>query len=256
VAVGGALLLGATAGLVLDRSPDPDPARAEPVAAGGLSMTLPPGWHRVDRGGEVIAARTVSGSSVQARLVERPLQPKAGADPVQLGTLQVWRRAAPGGVVYATSTSAGTLVVTCRASLSNEPGGLRTCERAASTLRLRDASAPPLTAAFDESKRIRAAVAALSAEREGARARLGRASTPRGQRLSAQDLAGIHRRAAAALAGLKGAESIEAAVRGASAAYSSLAASAAGGSARRWDDATELVRRSETALAKAIAAAD
>jgi hypothetical protein len=58
------------------------------------------------------------------------------------------------------------------------------------------------------------------------------------------------------LDGLAEAESIEAAARRAADAYSSLAASARSGSARRWEKASERVRRSEAVLAKAIANAD
>ncbi len=255
VAVGSALLLGAAAGLLLGSSPDPEPARAQSVTAGSLSVTLPPGWHPGDRGGERLSARADSGVSLHARLVDRPLDLQEEYTAVRLGEFQVWRHAARGAAVYTTSTSKGTLVVTCRASASNGSAPLRECERAASTLGLRGARALPLAAALEDSERLRAAVAALGAERDRARTRLDRASTPRGQRLHAKDLARIHERAATALDGLAEADSIKTAARRAADAYSSLATSAKSGSARRWDRMSQRVRRSEAVLAKAIATA-
>jgi hypothetical protein len=255
VAVGGALVLGAAAGLVLGRSPDPEPARARGLTAAGLSITLPPGWHPLNRSDEGLSARSESNVSLQARMVDRPLELQEGYKAVRLGSFQVWRHAAPGAADYTTSTSEGTLVVTCRAPTSGGPGLLRECERAASTLRLRGARALPLVAALEDSERLRAAVAAVGAERDRARTRLSHASTPRGQRRLARDLARIHTRAATALDGAAEADSIKAAALGAADAYSSLAASAGSGSARRWDTASERVRRRETVLAKAIATA-
>jgi hypothetical protein len=253
--VGGALLFGATAGILLGRSPDPEPARAQGVTAGRLSMTLPPGWRTVDRGDEGLSARSASGVGLRVRLVDRPLELRDDLKAVRLGAFQAWRHTAPGATLYTTSTSEGTLVITCRGPASVGRRPLRECERAASTLRLRSGRALPLTAALEDSERLRAAVAALGAERNRARTRLGRASRPRGQRLVAQDLARIHARAATALDGLAEADSIKAAARGAAAAYSSLSASAESGSARRWVSASERVRRSEAELARAIAAA-
>lgn len=255
VAVGGALLFGAAAGVLLGRSPDPAPARAQDLTAGGLSVTLPPGWQPADSGDESLSVRAGSGVSLQARLVDRPFEPQQEYKAVQLGAYQLWRRATPGAAVYTAPTSKGTLVVTCRASASVGSGPLRECERAASTLRLHGGRALPLTAALEESKRLRAAVAALGTQRNRARTRLSRASTPRSRRLLAQDLARIHARAATALDGLPKADSIEAAARRAAAAYKSLAPSAESGSPRRWNRAGERVRRSEAELAKAIATA-
>ena len=225
------------------------------MTVAGLSITLPPGWHPGDRGDESLSARAESGVTLHARLVDRPLELQEKYKAVQLGALEVWRHSAPGAAVYTTPTSEGTLVVTCRASASVGPGPLRECERAASTLRLRGGRGLPLTAALEDSERLRAAVAALGAQRDRARTRLGRASTPRGQRLLAQDLARIHSRAATALDGLAEADSVKASVRRAADAYSSLAASAGSGSAGRWERASERVRRSEAVLAQAIAAA-
>jgi hypothetical protein len=251
--VAGAILLGATAGLLLDSSPDPEPARAQTLTVAGLSITLPAGWHLADRDAKGLSARAESGISLQAHLVDRPLDLKEDYQPVRLGALQVWRRWAPGAALYTTPTSEGTLIVTCKASVGSAP--LRECERAASTLRLRDAELLPLTAALEDSERLRAAVAVLGAQRDRALTRLDRASTSRGQRLIAHDLARIHSRAATALDGLAEADSVKAAARQAADAYSSLAASAESGSAGIWETASKRVRRSEAVLAKAIASA-
>jgi hypothetical protein len=241
--------------MLLGRSPDPEPARAQGLTADRLSMTLPQGWHPVDRGDESLSARAASDVSLLVRLVDRPLELREDLEAVQLGAFEAWRHTTPGATVYTTSTSEGTLVITCRGPASVGGRTIRECERAASTLRLRSGAALPLTASLEDSERLRSAVAALDAERDRARTRLGRASTPRGQRLAAQDLARIHARAATALDGLAEADSIKAAARGAAAAYTSLAASAESESGRRWDRASKQVRRSEAGLARAIAAA-
>lgn len=131
---------------------------------------------------------------------------------------------------------------------------LRLCERTASTLRLNDATPLPLAVVARESKRARAALTSLSAERDEARARLASASTPDAQRGAAQALAAMHERAAAALDGPPVAEPVEAALRGAAEAYGTLAAAAASDSAARWKEAGDEVRQSEAELAEAIAA--
>jgi hypothetical protein len=253
--VGGALVLGVTAGLLLGASPDPDPARAQTVTVGGVSVTLPSGRHRVEPRSTGLAVRA-PGSLLRARIVGSPLPPSLNARPVQLGTLQAWRHSTGGEVRYSVPTSRGTLAVTCRVTAPESSRPLRLCERTASTLRLRDASALPLAAVVEEARRVRTAMAALDAERDAARARLGSAATSNDQRLAALDLADSHERAATVLRELTGAAPAEAAARGAADAYSSLAAAAESGSAERWDEASEWVRRSDVALARAIAAAD
>jgi hypothetical protein len=253
VVLSGALILGAAAGLLLAGSREPEPARAQTVAAGGLSVTLPSGRHRVDSGERTLLVRA-PGSRLRARIVSRPLEPRSGARPVRLGALQAWRRAAGGLVRYSIPTSQGSLEVTCRMTSSRSSRPLRLCERTASTLRLRHARAVPLAAAAEDSRRLGVAVATLIAERDAARARLGTASTPNDQRLLAQDLAEIHQHAATVLYGVAGAEAIKAAARDAAGAYARLAASAGSGSAARWDEASEQIRRSDAVLAEAIAA--
>ena len=254
LAVGGALVVGGAAGLLLGTSPDPEPARAQTVTAGGMSVTVPSGRHRVEPSGDGLAVRS-PGSVLRARIVNSAVPPPPKARPVQLGALQAWRHAAGGVVRYSVPTSRGTLAVACRTTTSRSSRPLRMCERIASTLRLRDVRALPLAAVVEESRRLRTAIATLRTERDSARARLDGASSPDEQRLAAQDLADSHRRAATALHGLTGAGSLEAAARGAAGAYSRLAASAESGSAERWAQATAQVRGGEAALAEAIAAA-
>src|ERR671914_35631 len=254
VALVGALILGSAAGLLLAGSPEPEPARAQTVTAGGMSVTVPSGGHRVDSGDRTLLVRA-PGSRLRARVVSRPLEPRPGARRVRLGALQAWRRAAEGLVRYSMPTSQGSLEVTCRTTSAPSPRPLRLCERTVSTLRLRDAQALPLAAATEDSRRLGVAVATLIAERDGARGRLGSAPTPNHQRLVAQELAEIHQRAAAILHGLAGAEAIEAAARDAADGYARLAAAAGSGAAARWDEASEQVRRSDAVLAEGIAAA-
>jgi Protein kinase domain len=254
VALFGALMLGSAAGLALAGSPEPEPARAQTVRAEGMSVTVPSGGHRVDSSDRTLLVRT-PGSRLRARIVSRPPAPRPGARPVRLGALQAWRRAAEGLVRYSIPTSQGTLEVTCRATSAPSPRPLRLCERTVSTLRLRDAKALPLAAATEDSRRLGVAVATLIAERDAARGRLGSAPTPNHQRLVAQELAEIHRRAATILHGLAGAEAIEAAARDAADGYARLAAAAGGGAAAHWDEAREQVRRSDAVLAEGIAAA-
>jgi hypothetical protein len=112
----------------------------------------------------------------------------------------------------------------------------------ASTLTLRHARALPLAVAATESERFRAVLVTLSSERDDARARLGRASTPAAQRRAAQDLAASHERAAAALDDLSGVESVETAMRATADAYATLAASAEDEWAAGWNQAGENVR--------------
>src|SRR5918992_1069825 len=254
VALFGALILGSAAGLLLAGSPEPEPARAQTVTAGGMSVTVPSGGHRVDSGDRTLLVRA-PGSRLRARVVSRPLEPRPGARPVRLGALQAWRRAAEGLVRYSIPTSQGTLEVTCRATSAPSPRPLRLCERTVSTLRLRDPKALPLAAATEDSRRLGVAVATLIAERDAARGRLGSAPTPNHQRLVARELAEIHQRAATILHGLARAEAIEAAALDAADGYARLAAAADSGAAARWDVASEQVRRTDAVLADGIAAA-
>ena len=253
VAVGGALVFGGIAGLLLGASSHPDPARPETVTAGGLSVSLPAGRHRVETRGKGLAVRA-PGSLLRARIVHAPPLSRPGAQPVRLGAHQAWRHADGEVVRYSVPTSAGTLAVTCRATASAGSRPLGLCERTASTLRFRDGTPLPLAAAAEDSRRLRTAIAALEAERKAGRATLGSASTVDDQRLAAENLAESHARAATALRELTGSGPVEAAVRSTADAYSRLAAAAGSGSPERWVQATEHVRRSDAVLAEAIAA--
>jgi hypothetical protein len=254
IAVGGALILGAGVGLVLDSSSASEPPRAETVTAGGLSITVPSGRHRLDRGDAGLSV-LAPGFRLSARTVDRSLPPPPDALPVQLGALQAWRRAAGGVVRYSIPTSEGSLAVTCRKTGSGSSRPLRLCERTASTLRLGDARALTLAAAAEESRRLRSAIEALKAERDAARARLADTFTPDEQRAAAQDLAESYDRAATVFRQFAGARDIEAAARAVAESYSKLAAAAESGSAELWDEASEGLRRGDAALAHAIAAA-
>jgi hypothetical protein len=250
----GALLLGAVAGLLLGASPEPDPARAQTVTAGGISVTLPSGRHRVGSGDDTLLVRA-PGSRLRARILNRPTAPPTQARPVRLATVQAWRHARGKAVRYAIPTNEGTLEVSCRTTSSGSSRQLRLCERTASTIELRRAKALPLAYAAEESRRLTAAITALSAGRDAARSRLRDAPTPDDQHLVAQGLARRHRRAADVLHEIDGAEAVEAAARRVADAYSSLAAAARSGSAARWEDASERVRRSDAVLAEAVASA-
>ncbi|MGH2741643.1 MAG: protein kinase domain-containing protein, partial [Thermoleophilaceae bacterium] len=184
VAVAGSLVLGSAAGLLLAQAADPEPARAQVVDGGGIAVTMPPGW-RAAGSGAGLSVRD-SESSLEARLDDGPFERHPDSRPVRLGRLQAWRAAAPGVVRYAVPTTEGAVLITCRARIAPGAGPLRRCERTASTLRLRTASALPLASVVEEEERLRAAIAALSASRDTGRRRLAGAVGPSGQRAAAQ----------------------------------------------------------------------
>jgi protein kinase-like protein len=254
IALSGALLLGAATGLLLGNSPEPDPAPPHTVTAGGLTVTLPSGRHRVGPSDDTLSIRA-PGSHLRARVLNRPPNPPPQARPVRLGAHQAWRHAGGTAVRYAIPTTEGTLQVSCRMTDAGSTRQLRLCERTASTIELRQTKAIPLADAAENSRRLSAAMADLSAERDAATALLSSAATPGDQQLVAQDLAESHQHAATVLQEIEGAEAIEAAARGAADAYSGLAAAAESGSVEGWTAASERVRRSDAVLAEAVAAA-
>lgn len=250
-----ALGVGAVTGLLLGGSSGQEPARAERINTAGMSVTLPPGWRSTtDAGPAVLSARDPgeSGAALEVRLVSERIEPRERSEPVQLGSVEAWRDGAPGVIRFVSPTTAGKLVIACRAS--SGAGSLRLCERTASTLRLRTARALPLAGVVAVEDKLSAAVARLREERTAARMRLARASRPSGQRLAAETLARIHDRAGGVLAELAGAEGIAAAARDAAAAYGALAAAAESGAGGRWDSARERVRRNEATLTETLAA--
>jgi hypothetical protein len=257
VALGGAVALGTATGLLLGGSPEPEPARAKVVNAAGMGVTLPPGWEAVGPGSAgmlAVRAQGDPGSRLEARLVDERLERQESAEPVQLGTLQAWRSAAPGTLRYSAPTTAGTLFITCQASPTADAGLLRLCERTVTTLKLRTASPLPLAGVVEEEDRLQATIAALRASRDEGRRRLARAIRSSGQREVADALARSHERSARALAELSGAEPIEAAVREAGTAYSALAKAAETGAMARWNRAREQVRHRDATLAEVLAA--
>jgi hypothetical protein len=254
-AVAVSLALGIGAGLLLGGSSDPESPRTTVVTGGGLGVTAPPGWHAARRGANGLTIRPERGAAtgLEANLVNAQPERDPASEPVQLGSLQAWRTEAPGEVRYAAPTTAGAVLITCRAAPS-DPSVLQLCERAASTLRLDNASALPVAGGVEQEERLRTTITALRTQRDAGRRRLARAETRDGQRLVARSLARSHARAAAALDPLSGSEPIAAAVRGTARAYAGLAQSAARGSERRWQLASERVERRDAVLAEALAA--
>lgn len=254
-----ALVLGAFAGLQLGASSEPaEIALANHPGARGLSVTLPPGWSGGIAADEVALSAYPSAdgfSGLTVALEKAAISPEERSDPVRLGKLDAWRDAseAPRTVRFTAPTTAGKLVIVCEASPSSARNTLRLCERSASTLRLRDARVLPLPGVAEEPG-LRAAVARLRSDRRGGRRRLARARRPNGQREVAGALARTHERAARRLGALADGEAIAAAARRTADAYSALARAAGSGKSARWNAARDRVRRSESALADAIAA--
>jgi hypothetical protein len=132
---------------------------------------------------------------------------------------------------------------------------LRLCERTASTLAVRHARALPLAAAAEESRGLRSAIADLKTE--ATRPGPGSPGHPRRAtsalpRRSSRTATNAPRPGSAKLAG---AEAIAIAARDVADAYSKLATSAKSGSAERWNEASDEVRRSDALLAETIATA-
>jgi hypothetical protein len=254
-AVGGALLLGSVAGVLLGASPEPEPASAKVVSAAGMRVTIPPDWE-LAQGSGVLAVRLEGdpGSRLEARLVDEALKREAGAEPVQLGAIQAWRTASSDSLRYAAPTTEGTLLITCQAPPAG-PRLLQLCERTASTLDPRTASPLPLAGVIEEEGRLRAAIDSLRASRNAGRDRLARAERPAGQREVARALARSHEHAADTLARISGAEPVEAAVREAATAYTALAKAATSGKGARWNRARDRVRRRDAMLAEVLDAA-
>jgi hypothetical protein len=244
--------------MLLGSTSDPAPARAKVVEVAGLRLTTPPGWQLADPGsGGRLAVRSGGDSPARldVRLTEGPHEPPPSAEAVQLGRLQAWRTAAPGVLRYSAPTSGGTLLISCRTSAAADSPLLRDCERTASTVTLRGATALPLRDAVDREDRLRATVAALRAQRDAGRGRLARATRRSGQSAVARSLARSHKRAAAALADIPGADPIATAARATATAYAALAKAAASGKRDRWQRAREGVDRQDATLADALAAA-
>jgi hypothetical protein len=258
--VGGALALGVLGGALLGGAGDDEAAAPQGLSGGGLALRLPADWEGTASGPGALEAHPAGDarSGLALELVDEPVRPEEQGNPVRLGRLEAWREGAeiPGSraaVRYVVPTETGKLVATCTASPRAASGTLALCERTASTLRLRSATGLPLVAVVDQQERWQAAVNRLAGERRRARRSLARASRPAGQRLAAEALARVNERGAERFAALPGGEAVAAAARRTAAAYTALARSAGAPRVRRWNAASERVRRAEAALRSAVA---
>jgi hypothetical protein len=256
--VGGAVAVGALAGALIGGSGDSSPPTPQHAAAGGLSLTLPEGWHQARATGATLAARpeAAPGSGLTVSVVGDPVTPAEQTTPVKLGTLEAWRSPASGAVRYVIPTDSGKVLATCAATPAAGASLLATCERAASTLRLSSVKNVPLESVVrEDAERWRLAAGRLRVDRAAGLRRLAAAARPFGQVLSARSLARAYDRAQRRFAPLPGGGPAAQAAHAAAQAYRALAAAADGQSAARWNAARADVRRAEAAVAQAVAAA-
>jgi serine/threonine-protein kinase len=247
---GGALLASAIG--------DPDPPRPTRVSATGLTALAPAGWE--GRGGESLRASPPGDrrSGLSAELVEEDMRAGLDAEPVRLGALEAWREDDPdppgyrAAVRYLVPTEAGTLVIRCQASLRAESGLLSTCERAASTVRLRRGRALPLSARATTRQRIVLAITGLERRVARAHKRLAAAERPAGQALMAEVLARAHQRSSDRLEALASGDPAIALLDGAALAYRELAAAAAARDRAEWNAARAAVRERQAELRPAL----
>lgn len=261
LAVATALAGGGLAGTVVaggEESPPAQPARA---TVAGLSATLPAGWRPQDDGARLEAhpiGESTSGITVQAS--DKSLSADGGGTPVLLGRYEAWRedavRTEGGGraVNYVIPTTSGSVVTTCTAAPGADPNLLATCERAASTLRLRSQRSVPLATVVAAEQRWRLAAGRLRVDRAAARRKLSEASRQAGQIQAAEGLARVHERAANRFAKLSGGAPVVEAARQTAGAYGDLAGAVRSNSTGGWAAAAAAVRRAEARLARALAA--
>jgi hypothetical protein len=191
--------------------------------------------------------------------VDAPVERAEQGTPVRLGRLEAWREpdadvaGARAAVRYVIPTETGKLVATCRAGSPSAGATLETCERVASTLRLRSATGLPIAAVVAQQDRWQTEVTLLDKERAAARRNLARAELPAGQRLAAEALERLHIRAAVRFESMPGGEAVAAAARQTAASYRALARAADGESSLQFDAARARIRRSEASLRQAIA---
>ena len=165
------------------------------------------------------------------------------------------RGGAPATVRYVLPTRTGKVVATCRASRDAGAELLPLCERAASTLRLSSVRNVPLaTIVQEEGARWRLAAGRLRADRAAGLRRLEQARRRAEQALAAGALARVHERAERRFAPLVGGDAAVRAARATAAAYRQLGFAAQRGDSGAWNAARADVRRSESALAKAVRA--
>jgi hypothetical protein len=257
---GGAIALGALAGIVLAGGSDEAPA-PKTFSRGGLQVRLPADWKGTAPAAGALAAHPVDepGSGLSLELVDAPVERAEQGTPVRLGRLEAWREpdadvaGARAAVRYVIPTETGKLVATCRAGSPSAGATLETCERVASTLRLRSATGLPIAAVVAQQDRWQTEVTLLDKERAAARRNLARAELPAGQRLAAEALERLHIRAAVRFESMPGGEAVAAAARQTAASYRALARAADGESSLQFDAARARIRRSEASLRQAIA---
>jgi hypothetical protein len=199
-AVLGAVLL-ASGGGNTDASPTQ-------ITNGALTVQLPAGWERtakptarVGRLSDTLAATRTSGSrlligtmsepSDSARAIQRLAPAEATPVRARLGRLEVARygnlspRPGRTGAAYLLNTTGPSVLILCEAT---KAAALRTCEKAAATLRLNHDSPISLAAAHARQESADQALSAFSAKRLAARSRLASATIAAGQAKAAGDL--------------------------------------------------------------------
>jgi len=257
---GGAIALGALAGILLGGGSDEAPA-PKTFARGGLQVRLPADWKGTAPAAGALAAHPAEdpGSGLSLELVDAPIERAEQGTPVRLGRLEAWREpgadvaGARAAVRYVIPTESGKLVATCRADSPAAAATLEACERVASTLRLRSATGLPIAAVVAQQDRWQSEVTLLDTERAAARRNLARAERPAGQRLAAEALERLHVRAAVRFESMPGGQAVAAAARQTAASYRALARAADGESSLQFNAAREQIRRSEASLRQAIA---
>jgi hypothetical protein len=257
---GGAIALGALAGIVLAGGSDEAPAPTT-FSRAGLQVRLPADWKGTAPAAGALAAHPVDdpGSGLSLELVDAPVERAEQGTPVRLGRLEAWREPAAdvagarAAVRYVIPTETGKLVATCRADPPAARITLQACERVASTLRLRSATGLPIAAVVAQQDRWQSEVTLLDKERAAARRNLARAERPAGQRLAAEALERLHIRAAVRFESMPGGDAVAVAARQTAASYRALARAADGESSLEFNAARAQVRRSEASLRQAIA---
>jgi hypothetical protein len=259
--VGGALVVGALAGMVAAGGDSP-PAPHPRASAAGMSVELPDGWRqRPAEAGrlEAYPARDPN-SGLTVAVSHGRLQRSDQATPVLLGNYESWHHdAAPvkGGArvaSYVIPTKSGKVEITCAASPGSAANALPLCERTASTLRLESQRTMTLAAVAKAEERWRLAANRLRIDRAEGRRALARANQQPAQIQAASALAGTYEHAARRFAALSNGEPVVKAARETAASYRALAQAAQSNSGTTWAAARADVRDAEARLARAVAA--
>ncbi len=244
------------------------PTRATQPAAASLKLagvlTLVPN----DGGGALIlgTTRATDATLLPPGFAATLIAPPQGT-PVNLGASTyrrylnlVPRTAAVPETVYALPTTAGTFVASCVAPSSNATLFAATCEHVIGSLRLKSATALPLTANSTFARSLGGVIGRLNAARTADGQRLETAKRPGDQAAAARRLALAHAAAAAAAGRLApgpigaGANvAIVAALHELASAYSELAEAAGHSDRRRYTDAVKAIAQADAALGAAFA---